>query len=183
MLKQITDKYFESFSDDKGGFTTLSEQIANKEKLSDRQNYTGHIAGSAIILSPDLSRVLLIYHPTFGRWQQPGGHWEPEEEGPWVAARREAIEETGVNIKRMIALPDYRVPVQINSHKVPTTPPKNEPEHYHHDFRYGFIAASEDLKLEDKVIKQAKWQRISKLDDPLLAQAVERVVQLLQLKA
>lgn len=42
-------------------------------------------------------RVLLIFHRKMNKWLPPGGHLEPNEL-PSEAARREALEETGIEI-------------------------------------------------------------------------------------
>jgi 8-oxo-dGTP pyrophosphatase MutT (NUDIX family) len=159
----------------------LLEQLRNNEDLSDRKNYTGHIAGSDIVFSPDLKKVLLIYHPTFERWQQAGGHWDKPEVGPWETAVRELAEETGVKIAHKLHVSDdHRVPLSIKSEIVPNRPPKNEPEHYHHDFRYLYIAESEGLELKDKVIKQAKWFSLDAPEVDHIRTEVNRALPLLK---
>lgn len=50
----------------------------------------------AYILSED--RVLLIYHKKLHKWLPPGGHLEPNEL-PCEAAKREALEETGLEVE------------------------------------------------------------------------------------
>lgn len=45
----------------------------------------------------DEQKVLLIFHRKFKKWLPPGGHLEPNETPP-EAARREAREETGLEI-------------------------------------------------------------------------------------
>lgn len=54
-----------------------------------------HVTASAIVVSDDGSRVLLHKHKRLGMWLQPGGHIDADE-APWVAAEREAREETGL---------------------------------------------------------------------------------------
>jgi len=54
-----------------------------------------HVTGSALIFGP--RGVVLHRHKRLGIWLQPGGHLEPGE-APWVAARREAQEETGLRL-------------------------------------------------------------------------------------
>lgn len=44
------------------------------------------------------SRVLLIFHPKLKKWLPPGGHIE-ENETPHEAAKREVLEETGLDIE------------------------------------------------------------------------------------
>ncbi len=54
-----------------------------------------HLTASAIVLGR--KGVLLHRHKRLGMWLQPGGHIEPAE-SPWEAARREATEETGLEL-------------------------------------------------------------------------------------
>lgn len=183
MIADIVARYLALFPEDKARLPLLLKQLEAGEDITSRVNYTGHVTGSAIIFSPDFTKMLLIYHPTFDRWQQPGGHWDAGEAGPWLTAEREAIEETGVHIKRALTLKDERVPIQIDSHLVPTKPPKNEPEHYHHDFRYVFVAENEELTLSDIVIKQAEWLKLADIEDSRLTKAAARAQKLLNLKA
>jgi len=181
MLNDIVQKYLKLFPQDKAKLGILLEQIKRGDDLNDRKNYYGHITGGAIILSPDMKKVLMVYHPTHQRWLQPGGHWDPPEKGPWQSSEREAIEETGVKIaKRVNVDKDYRVPLNIDSHIISTTPPLNEPKHLHHDFRYGFVAVSSDLNLEDDVIKEAKWIKINDPKAGLLRVDINRLLSLLK---
>lgn len=52
-----------------------------------------HITASAVVVGD--RGVVLHKHKRLGLWLQPGGHIDPGET-PWDAARREAIEETGL---------------------------------------------------------------------------------------
>ena len=165
MIGEVVKKYLELYPEDKKQLKLLIDQLNDKDKLDDRRNFRGHITGDAIVFSPDCSKVLYIYHPLYGTWQQPGGHWDSPEDGPWDTAKREAIEETGVQIRTRIGPieSDYRVPLYIITGKVPTNNAKNEPKHWHHDFRYGFIAKTEKLdKTSDKVIKDVRWVDLAK---------------------
>lgn len=185
MLDEVVNKYFVVYPEDKARLSLFSRQLAGKEHLSGRDNYTGHATGSMLIFTSDLAKVLLIYHPTFKRWQQPGGHWEDEEEGPWLTAAREAEEEVGlkIDIKALADPDDARVPVDIDSHFVPKTPPKNEPDHYHHDFKYAVIANEKRLDLTDEVIKEAAWVPVDEVQHTDLRRAINRSIKLLRLKA
>ena len=180
MLGEILEKYLDVFPEDKAQFDALREQIKAREKLSSRKNFTGHVTGSAIVLTSDLKKMLLIYHPTHKAWQQPGGHWEEGETGPWLTAERELIEETGIKPLRQINISgDQRIPLQIDSHLVPAAPQKNEPEHYHHDFRYLFIADEATPRpIKHDAIKDVKWLEVEGLEDPRLVKAVKRANEL-----
>ena len=61
-----------------------------------RRNRIGHLTGSALVVDPDRAAVLLTLHPLVGRWLQLGGHIEPEDASLVAAARREAVEEGGI---------------------------------------------------------------------------------------
>jgi 8-oxo-dGTP pyrophosphatase MutT (NUDIX family) len=54
-----------------------------------------HVTGSAIVSGP--RGVVLIKHKRLGIWLQPGGHVDAGET-PWDGARREAHEETGLDV-------------------------------------------------------------------------------------
>lgn len=55
-----------------------------------------HVTASALVMSAELDRVVLVLHPKFGRWLQTGGHCEPGDDSVAAAAWREATEETGI---------------------------------------------------------------------------------------
>jgi 8-oxo-dGTP pyrophosphatase MutT (NUDIX family) len=182
VLDKLIKSYIRSYPEDKSRLELLLQQLARDEDLHNRGNYTGHVTASTLIYSPDLKKVLIIYHPTFERWQQPGGHLDPDE-NPRDAAEREAIEETGIKLDKQLSADDPQTPLLIESHSVPTKPPKNEPLHYHHAFWYCFQAASEKLKLEDEVIKEARWAEISEIDRPVFVKAIKRSKEIPELKA
>ena len=55
-----------------------------------------HFTATAYIL--DQGKALLLKHPKLGKWLPPGGHIEANETPP-ECARREALEETGLEIE------------------------------------------------------------------------------------
>lgn len=157
MLDEIVSSYIQHHPDERDDLAQLVLQIANEDDLNNRKTLPGHITGSAIVLSEDRSKILLVHHKFLNRWLQPGGHWDPNEPDPWTAAKREAIEETGVEIAEMLpAEPDDpRIPFAINTHPIPENPAKGEPAHVHHDFRYIFIAANDDLIGQEDEVNDA----------------------------
>ncbi|HVS58973.1 MAG TPA: NUDIX domain-containing protein [Candidatus Saccharimonadales bacterium] len=149
MLDDIVSAYIRQFPDERKGLAPLIEQIVQGQKLNDRKNFEGHVTGSAIVLSPDRMQVLVIYHKLFGRWQQPGGHWEiAQEADPLATARREVVEETSVVLSEYVPLEATNpiLPVDIDVGAVPEQPRKSEPQHVHYDFRYVFIAQDEHVE-------------------------------------
>ena len=159
MLNEILDQYLKLFPSESAKLKVLLEQIEMNERLDYRKNFRGHISGSAIVLSEDKTHILLIYSRVFNVWQQPGGHWDPDDANPLQAARREAIEETGINIANDIPvlLDNSVVPLDIDTHLIPGRPARNEPAHLHHDFRYVFTAKNTTLRPESVEAKEIKW--------------------------
>ena len=58
----------------------------------------GHFTASAVVVSADLRRTLLTLHPRVGSWLQLGGHLETADTTLAGAARREAVEESGIEV-------------------------------------------------------------------------------------
>ena len=61
-----------------------------------RECEPGHVTASTLLLDHAGARALLTLHPRFGRWVQLGGHCEDGDTDIVAAARREAVEESGV---------------------------------------------------------------------------------------
>jgi hypothetical protein len=94
-LSEAVSRYRSEVASPREHLALLRWQIARGDALDERATMPGHLTTSAIVLSPDHARVLLIDHVVIGRWLQPGGHYEPAEPFHQSAAR-EAVEETGV---------------------------------------------------------------------------------------
>src|SRR5260370_15579997 len=64
-----------------------------------RETYTpGHITCTGAVLSLEGERLLLVHHRRLDRWLLPGGHVEDVDETISDVARREVMEETGVQL-------------------------------------------------------------------------------------
>ena len=77
---------------------SIERLLAEFDRLHDPFSETAdpvHATGSAIVIGP--RGVLLLKHKRLGLWLQPGGHIDPGET-PWDGARREAQEETGLEV-------------------------------------------------------------------------------------
>lgn len=132
--------YLSLFPEDADHLLPLTEQVARREDLCSRKNFTGHVTASAIILMGETGRTVIVANRSLGIWVFPGGHCEPDET-PDQSARRELAEEAGVT---EVTLHPWHLqtgsPIEINSHRIPKNDRKGEPAHVHHDFRYVFLA-------------------------------------------
>ena len=111
-----------------------------REPFSRRQFNPGHITCTALVVHPDRTCVLLAYHHRLRRWLLPGGHVEERDVSLADTARREAIEETSIEIA---PVPGRLVGMDVNG--IPANKKKKEPFHLHHDLVFAFLAASGDF--------------------------------------
>ena len=110
--------------------------VARHEQPFDRAIGEGHLTGSAITVSADGSRVLLLHHRKLDRWLQPGGHGDPGETTGEEVALREALEESGIH---SLALhPGAPRPLDVDVHDIPAR--GDELAHEHLDLRYLVVA-------------------------------------------
>ena len=116
-----------------------------------RSNLPGHITASAIVWNPRRGALLLVLHPKFREWYQPGGHCEPAlDDSVAAAALRELIEETALQADEVESAREILFDVDV--HPIPAWGP--EPAHEHHDVRYLFQCTTETLPRTDH---QSRW--------------------------
>jgi 8-oxo-dGTP pyrophosphatase MutT (NUDIX family) len=71
--------------------------VLAREDACRRACEPGHVTASTLLVDHTGTQVLLTLHPRLGRWTQLGGHCEDGDTDIVAAARREAIEESGVS--------------------------------------------------------------------------------------
>jgi 8-oxo-dGTP pyrophosphatase MutT (NUDIX family) len=180
-LADILVEYLNVYPEETQSLQLLQDQLTAGETLNSRKNFRGHITGAGIVLSPDKSKLLVVHHKFFDDWSQPGGHWEAGDPNPRTAAKREVIEETNADIAEQspIAGNDLQIPLDIETYAYDARPEKNEPAHFHHDFRYVFLAKSENLKPQKSEVNSATWMPF---DDPRLKNIQKSIAKLRQFK-
>jgi 8-oxo-dGTP pyrophosphatase MutT (NUDIX family) len=114
-----------------------------------------HVTGSAVIVHPPTSRVLLRWHERMGSWLQVGGHADPGEADPFEIALREAREETG--LQDLANWPDPAQPGVVQVAIVPVPAGKSEPAHQHADVRYVLSTASPNAATPETPSARLAW--------------------------
>ena len=164
-VRTLLDDHARAFGvpDERHGI--LRRQIESGDDIHSRRTFPGHVATSAFILDRAGRRILLIHHRSLERWLQPGGHYEPPDD-LMGSALREAVEETGMH--DLVIDPwhlESGLPVDIDSHRIPARPERDEPEHWHPDIRY-VVRASEDevLRPDLREVHGAAWRDLQDLE-------------------
>ncbi|MCE2983413.1 MAG: NUDIX domain-containing protein [Parachlamydia sp.] len=132
-------------------------------------------------------KVLLIKHPKLNKWLPPGGHIE-ENEMPHEAARREALEETGMHIE---FIPQENVWIEQWNAKsferpylclLEEIPPfKDQGAHQHIDFVYLAKPMGTSIPLENISSKWFDLKQIRELtpDEDIFIETLEVLTHLL----
>ena len=105
--------------------------LENHSNPLDRNCRPGHLTGSSLIIRPQDSQILVLFHAKLKRWLQPGGHADSDGDMARVALR-EAIEETGI--------PELVVVEPVIDLDIHVVEPPHEDAHEHHDVRYLVLA-------------------------------------------
>jgi 8-oxo-dGTP pyrophosphatase MutT (NUDIX family) len=118
----------------------------------------GHLTAGALVLAPDLDAVLLNLHGKAHRWFHFGGHLEAGDESLLAAARREAVEESG--IEGLVLDPE---PVHLDRHHVEFCGSAGSTDHL--DVRYAALApAGEEGSVSEESL-DVRWWPLDDLPD------------------
>jgi 8-oxo-dGTP pyrophosphatase MutT (NUDIX family) len=117
-----------------------------------------HVTGSAVVVHPPTSRVLLRWHDRMQAWLQVGGHADPGEVDPFATAEREAREETG--LCDLVPWPDPATPRVLQVAVVPVPAGKGEPEHEHGDIRYALATSQPEAIAPETESAALQWLNI-----------------------
>jgi 8-oxo-dGTP pyrophosphatase MutT (NUDIX family) len=172
-LHHILEEYQPWNAHEKRCLEKMQMVLSSPDVLSDRFFSPGHFTASAMLLSPDEASVLLIFHPAFQLWIQPGGHLDEGDNACRDCAIRELYEEASVRIVQSINwLPEL---LDIDVHQVPENPRKQQPPHEHYDLRYVFRAGDRVVKASNE-IKEVKWVPLDQFEEINTDDSVRRSV-------
>ena len=127
-LIQLIQNYSDRYPSEKVAITMLSF-IENHTNHFSRTNHHGHFTGSAWIINPDKSKILMTHHKKIGKWLQLGGHADGDSDLLKVS-QREAIEESGIN--NFVTISNEIFDMDI--HEIP--PIGSDTKHLHYDIRF-----------------------------------------------
>ncbi|HWC39078.1 MAG TPA: NUDIX domain-containing protein [Acidimicrobiales bacterium] len=127
-----------------------------------------HVTASALVVGP--RGIVLHRHRRLGIWMQPGGHVDPGET-PWQTARRETIEETGLDVTEP---EDAPVLVHLDVHPAARG-------HTHLDLRYLLLGGDGDPRPapgESQDVRWFSWSAATAIADEALIGALRAVRQM-----
>ncbi|MDA3951183.1 MAG: NUDIX hydrolase [Spirochaeta sp.] len=133
-----------------------------------RDHMPGHLTASAWVLSPDRTEVLLLHHRKLGKWLQPGGHADGDEDLVAVA-RRELEEETGLNVDDVA-----RSIFDLDIHDIPAF--GDVPGHQHFDARFLMIAGSRDAPQRNDESHAVRWHHLTRIEELTEEESIRRMV-------
>lgn len=162
LIKDLAD-YARIFPEEQSAAEAIIRFLEAEPFPFSRSTASAHITGSAFILDRPASALLLIHHRALDRWLQPGGHVDDGEDAA-TAALREAAEETGLSGLRLLPWRGGLLPIDIDSHAIPSNPRKGEAAHVHHDIRYLIQADPTALTPNQTETLGARWAPYSELD-------------------
>lgn len=123
-----------------------------------RTSRIGHLTASALVLDDRGEEVLLTLHPRVGRWLQLGGHCESGDRGLRQAARREVVEECGIEPAWMSGQP-----VRLDRHQVSCGGDGSE----HLDVQYLAVVPAGSTPVMSAESDDLRWFRLDSLPDGL----------------
>ncbi|MBI4306651.1 MAG: hypothetical protein HY678_10075 [Chloroflexi bacterium] len=156
-FEELLRRYLELFPDEKAEAAPVLRFLKETPVDADRvawNNFNAHLTASCLLVDPIKRQILLFLHPRHGMLLQPGGHYDlPDspDQSPIDVATQKLHQETPFNAHQVRYLPydfDDLVPIDIDTHPIPEDPWFKHPPHYHHDFRYVFLAIAAEGSFE-----------------------------------
>lgn len=129
--------------------------------FASRRCFPMHVTAGALLVRG--AEILLVEHRAYGIVLQPGGHLEPVDVSLAAAAKRELVEETGVDPAAVTLLSD--LPAYIEYGRVPARPQKDEPDHFHLDIGYSFGTIKGDTgSVQEGEVTGAGWYPLAEAE-------------------
>ncbi len=148
-------------------FLQKNEATAFEREIAGQNPEWGHVTGSAWVVNTDFSKVVLLFHGKLGRWVQPGGHCDGQNDVLEVA-RREVLEETGLE-----TVPIGSSVFDVDVHEIPEY--WNTPAHLHFDVRF-LLRAEENEPVCSHESREVRWVTLDEAEQLAGDESVARMV-------
>lgn len=130
-LLELLHAYKTRFMEEAAYVRQARDYIEANEDVFYRELWPAHVTGSAWVVNPARSHVLMMHHRKLDQWFQPGGHADGDSDIIRVAMR-ETAEESGIDPQHIRLVSEDIFDVDIHS-----IPPMNaDPGHEHIDIRF-----------------------------------------------
>lgn len=144
--------------------------VERQERFWQRSTLEGHLTGSAWVLSADGLSALLLHHRKLDRWLQPGGHVDESDASLAETAKREAMEECGLEGLSLVSPLIF----DLDVHEIPSR--GDEPAHFHYDLRFLFVApAKHAIERNHLETKDIAWVPLVELRNSATPQSLRRM--------
>jgi 8-oxo-dGTP pyrophosphatase MutT (NUDIX family) len=174
-ISDTLSRYLASHPGEHDSLAPLLSSLAAGTEVTARSATPGHVTCGAAVINT-AGKILMIHHNALDRWLLPGGHLDPADPGLLAAALRELAEETAVSWQQAVSPPGLdRVPLDIDLHQIPANPAKDEPAHWHADFRFAFLVTDPAISLQLEEVSAHAWRPPSSLQTERLAAKVTRL--------
>lgn len=172
-IRTTLQGYLQRFPGERAELGPLVDAMERSHDVTSRHEFNGgHVTCGAVVIDHD-RRLLLVRHKTLQVWLLPGGHVEPQDSGLIYGALRELEEETGIAWFDAVSPPgEDIVPIDIDLHEIPANPAKNEPAHWHADFRYAFWVKEPEVYVSPEESDGYAWRPLEDAPTTKLANKI-----------
>jgi len=130
-LLELLNAYKTRFMEEAAFVRHATAYIEANEDVFFRELWPAHVTGSAWVVNPQRSHVLMLHHRKLDQWFQPGGHADGDSDIVGVALR-ETAEESGIEPQHIQLVGEGIFDVDI--HAIPSM--QGDPPHEHIDIRF-----------------------------------------------